>query len=138
MLLFGFTVVLLKIRQANLKRNHVCLRCFPIQLSRNRLLDRVGSVLSTTCSFRAHRRFGARMIYNLSQPLVISTNYCSFRFAASRVGMAVNWKDRVLISPPRLAAAEVAGGFGADIVQRFPARDIPVTFECNFERAFRG
>ncbi len=37
------------------QRNHVCLRCFPIQLSRNRLLDRVGSVLSATRSLHAHR-----------------------------------------------------------------------------------
>src|SRR5207253_856598 len=44
----------LSVDSAGAQRNHVCLRCFPIQLSRNRPADRVGSVLGAIRSPRAH------------------------------------------------------------------------------------
>ena len=111
--------------------------------------DRAGSVLRATRSLRSHRSsavllrlpFAFRphcvgMIYNLSQPLVISTAYCvsaaPVSRSASRVGTAANRAASALISAPRPARflfKEPAGSAAA-----FHERGSEITF-CDSEHS---
>src|SRR5687768_498594 len=106
-MLFIRCCLFLKIRQANLKRNHVCLRCFSYSVVKEPTSDRVGSMLKTTLSF-------SPPVPRMDDLQPVATT-CYFNclllvlLRVDRVGMAVNWKERVVISAGATVSAEPAG-----------------------------
>ena len=129
MLLFGyFFIVFLEIHLRGSQRNHVCLRCFPIQLSKNRLLrshriDADDDALVPLRRYHRSREFRARTTHNLAQPLVISMLTAAFASRPFGVGTAANWKEPGFISGAAAVARCSGRGYGITGSRREHSRE---------------